>query len=202
MSLWRGEPLILASKSEVRRRLLEAAGIPVVVDPASLDERAVEASQAKAPHGPKDVAQMLAREKTLMVARRHCGVVLGADQTLEFGSHRFTKPASPAAAREQLMALSGQTHTLHSAIAVAQEGELIFEYAETAKLTMRPLTKEGLDSYLEAAGARASMSVGGYQLEGLGIHLFERVEGDHFTILGLPLIALLSFFREAGLVQS
>lgn len=202
MNLWRGNPLVLASKSDIRRRLLEAAGIPVVVDPAYLDERSVEASQANSADGPAQIALMLAREKTLTVARRRRGVVLGADQTLALGSRRFSKPTSPELAREQLAALAGNTHALHSAIAVARDKAIVFEYVETAELTMRPLSKESLDSYLTAAGANAFASVGGYQLEGLGIHLFERVEGDHFTILGLPLIALLAFFRKAGLVQS
>lgn len=202
MSLWRGDPLVLASKSNVRRRLLEAAGIPVVVDPAGLDERLVETSQAKPAGGPAQVALVLAREKALTVASRRRGVVLGADQTLTLGFRRFSKPASPLAAREQLAALSGQIHTLHSAVTVARETEIVFEYVETAKLTMRSLSKESIDSYLAEAGASASASVGGYHLEGLGIHLFERIEGDHFTVLGLPLMALLEFFRKAGLVQS
>ena len=202
MSLWRGEPLVLASKSGVRRRILEAAGIPVVVDPADLDERSIEAECAKDGTGPERIALWLAREKALAVARRRAGFVLGADQTLALGSCRFSKPASPAAAREQLAALAGNTHALHSAIAVADGQRIVFEAVETARLTMRPLSKDFLDSYIASAGERVTASVGAYQLEGLGVHLFECIEGDHSTILGLPLLPLLAFFRTAGLVQS
>jgi septum formation protein len=200
VSLWRGEPLILASKSEARRGLLAAAGIPVIVDPADLDERSVEASKADAGTGPEAIALLLAREKALAVARRRVGFVLGADQTLALGPRRFAKPVSLAAAREQLAALAGKTHSLHSAIAVADGHKIVFETVETARLTMRPLSQAFLGPYLADAGERATASVGAYQLESLGVHLFERVEGDHFTILGLPLLPLLAFFRKAGLV--
>jgi len=202
VSLWHGEPLVLASKSEMRRRILEAAGIPVVVDPADLDERSIEAEHTRDCTAPEKVALWLAREKALAVARRRAGFVLGADQTLALGSRRFSKAISPAAAREQLAALAGNTHALHSAIAVADGQQIVFETVESARLTMRPLSKDFLDSYLVGAGERVTASVGAYQLEGLGVHLFERIEGDHFTILGLPLLPLLAFFRTAGLVQS
>ncbi len=200
MSLWHGEPLILASKSEVRRGLLVAAGIPVVVDPSGLDERSVETSKADVGAGPEAIALLLAREKALAVARRRAGFVLGADQILALGPRRFSKPASLAAAREQLAALAGKTHALHSAVAVADGHKIVFETVGTARLTMRPLSKDFLDSYLADAGERVIASVGAYQLESLGVHLFERIEGDHFTILGLPLLPLLAFFRKAGLV--
>jgi septum formation protein len=200
MSLWRGEPLVLASKSSVRKVLLEAAGIPVMVEPAAIDERAVEASKAAAA-GAERVALVLAREKALAVAAGKAkSTVLGADQTLALGARRFSKPASAAAARAQLQALAGKTHALHTAAAVARGGEIVFETAATARLTMRPLSEAFLDAYLAAAGDRVAASVGAYQLEGLGVHLFERVEGDHFTILGLPLLPLLAYFRSAGLV--
>ena len=202
MSLWRGEPLVLASKSAVRRRILEAAGIPVVVDPADLDERSIEAARTKDATGPEMVALWLAREKALAVACRRPGFVLGADQTLALGSRRFSKPLSPAAACEQLSLLAGNTHALHSAVAVADGRQIVFETVESARLTMRPLSKDFLDSYLAGAGERVTASVGAYQLEGLGVHLFERIEGDHSTILGLPLLPLLAFFRTAGLVRS
>lgn len=196
MTLWRGEPLVLASKSEARRRVLEGAGIPLVVDPADVDERAIEQS---APGGDPDaVARLLAREKALAVSRRRKGLVLGADQTLALAARRFSKPASPEAARKQLQALSGQTHELHSAAAVARDGAIIFETVDCARLTMRKLSDETIDAYISAAGDRVTASVGAYQLEGLGVHLFQRIEGDHFTILGLPLLPLLAHFRSAG----
>lgn len=202
MSLWPGAPLVLASKSASRRRLLEAAGIPLEIDPAEIDERAIEQSQA-AKAGAKEVAVLLAREKALATAVRHPkGVVLGADQTLALGERRFSKPPSRKAAAVQLAELSGKTHELHSAVAVAREGKIAFEAVTTARLTMRPLSNAFIEAYLDAAGERVSTSVGAYQLEGLGIHLFEKIEGDHFTILGMPLFPLLAYFRAAGMTVS
>lgn len=196
MKLWRGEPLVLASKSEVRRKLLEAAGIPVAIDPADIDERRIEAGHAGLT--PDKAALLLAREKALAVSRRRKGQVLGADQTLALGDRRFSKPSGRAAAREQLQALAGQTHALHSAAAIAEGDRILFEGVSTARLTMRPLSDEALDAYLDAAGDRVTTSVGAYQLEGLGVHLFEKIDGDHFTVLGLPLLKLLAFFRDNG----
>jgi septum formation protein len=202
MSLWRAEPLVLASKSSVRRALLEAAGIPIVIEPARIDERAIESSKA-AIASAKDVALLLAREKALEVAaRKSKSIVLGADQTLALGARRFSKPANALAAREQLKALAGKTHELHAALVLARGGDVMFETVATARLTMRPLSESFLDAYLAAAGDRVSSSVGAYQLERAGVHLFERIEGDHFTILGLPLLPLLAYFRSAGLVVS
>ena len=200
MSLWIGEPLVLASKSVSRRALLEAAGIPLQLDPPEIDERAVEQSKA-ASAGAKEVAVLLAREKALATAARHkSAAVLGADQTLALGAQRFSKPVSKDAARDQLAALSGKTHQLHSAAALAREGKIVFEAVTTAHLTMRALSPAFIDAYLAAAGERVTKSVGCYQLEGLGIHLFDRIEGDHFTILGLPLLPLLEFLRGEGLL--
>jgi septum formation protein len=201
MSLWRGAPLLLASKSEIRRRLLEAAAIPVVVDPAALDERAVEAASPGIKSDPVTAAQLLAREKALAVSRRRPGIVLGADQTLALGERRFSKPDSRSAARDQLLALAGATHALHSAAALASEGRIVFETASTARLTMRSLSESALDAYLDAAGERVTTSVGAYQLEGLGVHLFDKIEGDHFTVLGLPLLPLLAYFRKSGVLS-
>jgi septum formation protein len=199
MTLWRGAPLVLASKSAVRRSLLEAAGIPVAVDPADVDERAIEALLVGTP--PEDIAVRLARAKALAVCARRPGeLVLGADQTLALGPRRFSKPADVAAAREQLAALSGKTHSLHSGAALARDGAVVFETVSTARLTMRALSGAAIDAYLTAAGDRVTHSVGAYQLEGLGVHLFERIDGDYFTILGLPLLPLLAFFRREGLL--
>jgi len=198
MGLWlAGAPLVLASGSVVRRQLLEAAGIPVEVRPASLDERKVEAS---APHdNPSAVAALLARAKAMRVAADVPGrLVVGADQTLALGSRRFDKPANRAAAREQLQTLAGRTHELHAAVAVARDEKVLFEHVAVARLTMRALSDPVLDRYLEAAGANVTASVGAYQLEALGVHLFERIEGDHFTILGLPLLPLLAYLRAEG----
>lgn len=199
MSLWRGAPLVLASKSKVRRTLLEAAGIPVEIVLADIDERAAEAPHAGA--SPENIALQLAREKALAVGRRRPGLlVLGADQTLALDERRFSKPATIAAAREQLASLSSKTHALHSGAAVARDGKILFETVATARLTMRSLSNATLDSYLSAASERILSSVGAYQLEGLGVNLFEKIEGDHFTILGLPLLPLLAFFRREGML--
>ncbi len=200
MSLWRGEPLILASKSQVRRTLLEAAGIPVAIDPANIDERGIEASAGSL--SPDAVARLLAREKALAVSKNRKGMVLGADQTLALGHHRFSKPTTLEAAGEQLKTLAGNTHELHSALAVAEDDKVIFETVQTARMTMRPLSQEFVDAYLKEAGDKVKTSVGAYQLEGLGIHLFEKIEGDHFTVLGMPLPPLLAFFRKQGRVLS
>jgi septum formation protein len=198
MPLWLADkPLVLASKSEVRRTLLVAAGIPIEVCPADIDERAIE---TKAGTGdPAAIAALLAREKALAISAAFPGrLVLGADQTLALGSRLFTKPADRAAARAQLMALRGQSHELHAAVALVRDGMVAFEHREVARLTMRSFSDGFLDDYLAAAGDAVRASVGCYQLEKLGVHLFERVEGDHFTILGLPLVSLLRELRREG----
>jgi septum formation protein len=196
MPMWRAaQPLVLASRSAPRRAMLEAAGLPVETSVPDLDERAVEA--AAGPLGPAAAAILLARAKAGAVARSKPGrLVVGADQTLALGDRRFDKPGDRAAARAQLVALSGNTHHLHSAVAVACGEEVLFDAVDTASLTMRGLSDEFLDAYFDAAGAAVLESVGGYQLEKLGIHLFERIEGDHFTILGLPLLKLIAFLRQ------
>jgi len=195
-SLWlAADPLVLASRSQVRQALLKAAGIPVEVRPADLDERRLEAG---AP-APGAVAALLARAKASAVARTNPGrLTLGADQTLALGGKRFTKPADRAAARAQLAALAGRTHELHSAIAFVQDGTVLFEHVGIARLTMRALSDDFLDGYLDAAGKSATASVGAYQLEGFGVQLFERIDGDYFTVLGLPLLAALDFVRRQG----
>jgi septum formation protein len=200
MSLWLGpELLVLASASAVRRAVLEAAAIPVEVRPADVDERAVErAGGAVEPH---EVAALLARTKALAIAARMpARIVLGADQTLALGPRRFSKPGDRQQAREQLLALRGKTHSLHSAVAVVQDGAVLHERVDTARLTMRRFSEDFLDRYLDVAGAAVVASVGAYQLERTGVHLFERVDGDHFTILGLPLLPVLAFFRQQGLL--
>ncbi|MBY0532406.1 MAG: Maf family protein [Xanthobacteraceae bacterium] len=203
MSLWRGEPLVLASKSAPRRALLEAAGIPLVIDPADIDERAAELASPKEAATPEGAALLLARAKALETAKRNAGkIVLGADQTLALGVERFSKPKSVDAAREQLRKFSGKTHALHSGIAVVRDNKVLFETVSTARLTMHKLTGAFLDGYLDAAGERVMQSVGAYQLESVGVNLFEKIEGDHFTILGMPLMPLLSYFRKAGMIVS
>jgi septum formation protein len=200
LTLWLApEPLVVASKSAVRRAVLEAAGIPLEVRPADIDERGIEAQGRAAEPGA--VAALLAREKARAIAAVMPGrFVLGADQTLALGARRFSKPADEAAAREQLRALRGRTHELHSAVAVVRDAEVLYDRVEIARLTMRTFSDAFLDRYVAAAGAAVTASVGGYQLERIGIHLFSRIEGDHFTVLGLPLLPLLDFLRNQGLV--
>jgi septum formation protein len=198
MALWLADaPLILASRSKVRRMLLTAAGVPIETDPADLDERLLE-SKAQSPFA-GGAAALLAREKAIAVGHRHNGrLTLGADQTLLLGAERLTKPQSRGDARAQLRALRGRTHELHSAIAFVQHDVVRFEHVGVARLTMRDFSERFLDHYLEAAGDSVTASVGAYQLEGLGLQLFERVDGDYFTVLGLPLVEALDFLRRFG----
>ena len=200
MRLWLAEqPLVLASRSEARGKILAAAGLPFEVRPAELDERAVEAELN--PSNAAAAARLLARAKAEAVAKTAPGrLVLGADQTLARGDQRFSKPADRAEAAEQLRALRGRTHELHSALALVNGGAVLYSHVDTARLTVRDFSDAFLDDYLDMMGNHALASVGGYQLEGIGIHLFERVEGDYFTILGLPLLPLLAFLREKGLI--
>jgi septum formation protein len=198
MSLWlAAAPLVLASRSAVRRTLLEAAGVPVEICPADIDERGVEAGAPL--QAPVAIAALLAREKAALIAERNRGrLVLGADQTLSLDGRRFTKPADRAAARAQLRELSGRTHELYSAIAFVRDGTVLCEYVGVARLTMRAVSDRFLDDYLDAVGEAATASVGAYQLEGFGIQLFERLDGDYFTVLGLPLLTALDFLRRHG----
>jgi len=200
MTLWRGkEPLILASQSHARQVLLADAGINFESEPAAIDERQIQ--QKSNLSTPGDIAALLAREKCLFVSRRRPGrYVVGADQTLALGTRLFTKPSGRIQAAEQLRALAGRSHELYSAVAVARDGKILFEKIVIARMSMRALSEAEIGAYLDEAGAAVTSSVGAYQLEGLGVHLFERIEGDHFTILGLPMLALLEFFRSERLL--
>jgi septum formation protein len=200
MTIWCGDqPLILASQSSARRMLLTNAGIAFDAIPADINERALQERSGLT--APGDVAALLAEQKAAYVSLRHPGrYVIGADQTLSLGQKLFNKPAGREAAAEQLLALAGQTHELHSAIAVACDGATLFSKVSVAHMTMRPLDRATIDTYLGAAGDAVMGSVGVYQLEGLGVHLFELIEGDHFTILGLPLLPLLKFLRGEKMI--
>jgi septum formation protein len=202
MSLWQDDqPLVLASRSKSRRAMLEAAGIPIEVCIPDLDERAVEAVAGVC--GPADTAALLAREKAKAVARlMPRRLIIGADQTLALNDRRFDKPRDRASACEQLTMLAGKTHHLHSAVALARDGNVLFDAIDTASLTCRDLSRSFLDRYLDTAGSDVLECVGAYQLERVGIHLFDRVDGNHFTILGLPLLKLLDFLRRNGSLAS
>jgi len=199
MTLWRGkDSLILASQSRARQMLLANACINFEIVPAEIDERAIQ--QASGLSAPGDIAACLAREKSLFVSmRRSDRYVVGADQTLALGTRLFNKPAGRTQAAEQLHALAGRRHELYSAVAVARDGKILFEQVAIARMTMRQLGEAEIDAYLDEAGAAVTSSVGAYQLEGLGVHLFEHIEGDHFAILGLPLLPLLAFLRSERL---
>jgi septum formation protein len=201
MTIWCGKsPLILASQSRARQALLTNAGIAFEATPADIDERAIQ--QASGLSAPDDIAGLLAREKALWVSSHHAGqYVVGADQTLALEQRLFSKPAGRAQAAEQLRALAGHSHELHSAVAVVRDGKILFADTAIARMTMRQLTDAEIEAYLDEAGEAVTTSVGAYQLEGLGVHLFERIEGDHFTILGLPLLPLLAFLRSARLLN-
>jgi septum formation protein len=200
MTLWRGkDPLILASQSRARQTLLANAGINFEAVVADVDERAVQ--QASGLSAPDEIAALLAREKAVSVSLRQPGkYVVGADQTLALGKRLFSKPAGRAQAAEQLRALAGHSHELHSAVAVVRDGKILFAEVATARMTMRRLGEAEIEAYLIEAGEAVTSSIGAYQLEGLGVHLFERIEGDHFTILGLPLMQLLAFLRSERLL--
>jgi septum formation protein len=200
MSIWRGkDPLILASQSRARQALLAAAGIAFEAMPAEIDEREIQ--RASGLVTPGAIASLLAGQKALWVSTRQPGrIVVGADQTLALAQRLFSKPAGRAQAAEQLRGLAGNSHELHSAVAVARDGKLVFETVSVARMTMRRLTPAEIEAYLDEAGEAVTSSVGAYQLEGLGIHLFERIDGDHFTILGLPLLPLLAFLRSERLL--
>lgn len=200
MTVWRGnDPLILASQSRARQMLLGNAGIAFEAVPADIDERAVQKNSGLT--SPGEIAGLLAREKAKFVSAKNPGrTVIGADQTLALGERLFSKPAGRTQAAEQLRLLAGNSHMLHSAVAVARDGKIVFADVSVATMTMRKLSDSDISAYLDAAGEAVTTSVGAYQLEGLGVHLFDRIEGDHFTILGLPLLPLLAFLRSERLL--
>ncbi len=193
--------LVLASGSGARRTLLANAGLAFDVRPSSLDERAVEAPLVAGGASPAGIAEALAAAKAIDVSRQEPGaLVIGADQTLDCDGHRGTKSESLAEARAQLMRLAGREHRLHSAVAVARDGVLRWRHLASATLAMRPLTPVEVDAYLARVGDDVLKSVGVYQLEGEGVRLFERIAGDYFTILGLPLLPLLAYLRGEGAI--
>jgi septum formation protein len=194
-------PFILASKSAIRAGMLRAAGLTISTLPAAIDERALEQQWASQGLSPAAAAQALAREKALVVSERHPGaVVIGADQTMALGNQRFSKVPTMAEARAKLATLRGRRHELHSGFAVARDGAVLDSGVASAQLAMRDFSDAFLDDYLSKAGEGILASVGCYQLEGLGVTLFEAIDGDYFTILGLPLLALLKALRKQGLL--
>lgn len=195
--------LLLASKSPARRAMLAAAGVPFEPVDARLDEEAAKGGLWSAGFEPFDMAEELAQLKALSVQAPDDALVLGADQVLERDDGTtLSKPGSREEAYDQLVSLRGTAHRLHSAAVIALRGEAIWWGAETATLTMRNFSDAYLRAYLEEEWEQVRWNVGGYRIEGPGVQLFDQIEGSHFAILGLPLLSLLSYLRECGLLTS
>lgn len=196
-------PLILASASPIRAALLRNAGVEVACHPARIDEETIRQALAAEGASPRDQADTLAEMKAAKLAPRFPGaVVIGCDQVLDLGGQVFAKPETPDAARAQLLALRGRTHKLLSAAVVYQDGGPVWRHVGEARLTMREFTESYLQDYLARNAASVLDSVGAYQLEAEGVRLFSRIEGDYFTILGLPLVALLGYLGQRGMIPA
>ncbi|MES0200772.1 Maf-like protein [Mesorhizobium sp. M0011] len=196
------EKIILASGSPFRKAMLVNAGVDVEAVPAEVDERALEGPLQDSGVSPEDVALVLAEAKATDVSERRPGaLVLGCDQTLSLGDEVFHKPADREGARRHLLALSGKTHQLNSAAVLVRDGRVLWRHVGIASMTMRKLDPAFIGRHLARVGAKALGSVGAYQIEGEGIQLFEKIEGDHFTIVGLPLLPLLAELRTLGAID-
>ena len=194
--------LILASSSPFRRMLMENAGLSFEAQAATIDERAIEATLEGEGKAPEAVALVLAKAKAEDVSRRFPdALVIGSDQTMALDDRVFHKPKTMADAANHLGLLSGKTHRLNSAIALAHNGDIVWEHLSQAALTMRPITPDFIARHLKNTGEKALSSVGAYQLEGEGIQLFSKIDGDYFTILGLPMLPLLEKLRELGVID-
>lgn len=192
--------LILASTSSARRSLLTGAGLTFRALGSGVDETAIK--QTLKHQAPAEIARRSARAKAEAVSRTEpAAVVIGADQVLDLDGTPFDKPASIEEAREQLLQLRGRKHVLHSAVAIARAGETVEAFVGVVRLTMRTFTDDFLDGYLARMGERVTLTVGGYEIEGLGIQLFEAIEGDHTTILGLPMLPLLETLRRHHVLE-
>jgi len=195
--------LILASASESRARILQAAAVPFEAVPAAIDETAIKTEFLSRGDEPGSIAAQLAEAKALQISRAHAGtLVLGADQVLLFEGELVSKCENMAAARQLLARLRGKKHSLISALALAEEGRIVWSHVDTATLRMRTFGDGFLESYLSREGERLLAGVGCYRLEGMGAQLFETVEGDYFSILGLPLLPLLAELRRKGVIAS
>lgn len=199
-----GPPLILASASQARAAMFEAAGVEVALQPAAVDEGEVKASFKAAGGSAGEAAVVLAELKANFVASTAPpeAVVLGADQILTCEGDWFDKPPDRHAAHEQLSRLGGKAHELHTAVVAFRGGARVWHHLATPRLQMRPLSNDFVERYLDAAGDGILASVGCYQIEGAGAHLFTRIDGDYFSILGLPLLPVLSFLRDQGVVMA
>ena len=194
--------VVLASASAVRTRLLTSAGVPHIVDPAHIDEASVRDKMLAADAAHSAIAEALAELKAQKMSQNHADViVLGADQVLSCDGVLFEKPADIVGVRAHLNTLMGKEHTLFTSVCAVRDGEVIWNVNTAAVLRMRPLSDEFVDQYVNTVGEAACQSVGAYLLEGLGIQLFSRIEGDFFTILGLPMVPLLEFLRDNNVIE-
>lgn len=194
--------LILASGSATRRRMLEAAGLEFQVETPAIDEAGARAAFRAEGMAPREQADALAELKALAVSARRAGYVIGADQMLAIEGETLDKPQDRREAKAHLERLRGRAHELITAAVVAQDGAVLWRHIDTPRLRMRAFSDAFLESYLDRLGSDALSSVGAYKLEGLGAQLFERVEGDHFSVLGLPLLPLMAFLRERGIATT
>lgn len=195
------EQIILASASQSRARMLADAGLAVTPLPSRVDEARIKAAMLADGHDAQEIAVALADAKARQISTKHMGkLVIGADQTLALGSRLFDKPESIAAARATLQALSNQSHHLYSAAVCQRDGQVVWRHTGIARLTVRPLSSAFIDAYLEQMGESVMGTVGGYEVERLGLQLFTAIEGDTFTIRGLPLLPLLSYLRDARVI--
>ncbi len=192
--------LVLASGSVIRAKILSEAGLAFEIIPANIDETALIEAGTGSGVGFDDLACHLAQEKALAVSRQQDGLVIGADQILGFEGRPYEKCATLAAAKRRLKALAGKTHFLHCGIALAQQGKIIWRHGESSKMTMRDLTDQEIDAYLETVGRKVLSSVGAYYIEEHGVRLFSAMEGNHFAILGLPLLPLLAVLRQRSFI--
>ncbi len=197
--------IVLASGSRARREMMAAAGVHFTVQAADVDEPAIRARLRAADPGvdPKKIAAVLAAAKAEDVSGKIAGsLIIGADQVLALGDQLLSKAPNIEEARAALRRLRGRTHELHSAVAFAEQGKVTWTHVATARLTMRDFSDAFLEDYLTRAGDRVSQSVGAYELEGLGVQLFDKIEGDYFTVLGLPLLPVLAELRAREIIPS
>ena len=195
--------LVLASKSPFRSQLLQYAGLKFSIEEANIDEREVEKPLLETGATPSDIAEILAIAKALDVSKAdNSSIVIGSDQTLSLQGEMFHKPKDMEEARRRLLAMSAKSHNLNSAVVLVQNGEVIWSHVEVCTLTMRQLSPEFIGQHLASVGKKALTSVGAYQIEGEGVQLFEKIEGDIFSIMGLPVLPLLAKLRELKIIQA
>lgn len=194
--------LILASGSKIRREILEGAGLDFEVIVKPVDEAAIKEAMLQDGAKPRDIADALAEAKALRVSRQETGLVIGADQVMVMDGQLFDKPISVSAARERLLSMRGKRHELIGSVVVANSGQPVWRHVSETRLWVRTFSEDFLDDYLEREGELVTKSVGAYRFEGPGAHLFERVEGDFFSILGLSLLPLLQYLRDCGAIAS